>query len=606
MKDKQEVKLLLHETNKLYPHVLAVQVIRAVINSLIDILNVLFLGLEVNILVTKQNWSLALKVGLLFLTIKFILNIADNYFSELADRHSRLLNQRAQAQISRHLVQVDYETFMSPKFRQLYSDISEGMQFTGGFQQFIANVVNDFASFVVTLLTSGTIVCYILVKGWQQAAVNGQGPIFLVFLLMAVILPLYLSEKVGNWSGKIFQQFFAVNIKFNRLLSYYLEYAFTEISVNKLLRLFDPENTYLQHAKKQIINGTDRDEKIQSKALGVYVVSDLATSLAIGLLYVVIGLFIVQGGLSIGNLISAVGTLELLITSLGNLFSSWGKRAGSFKTMEQFSEFMQMGEEKSADKPKLLKTTDFTVEFVHVSYRYPGQETYALQDVSLTLKSGVKTALVGQNGSGKTTLVKLLLRLVRPTAGKILFNGQDIADLDLKNYQDFFAVVSQHFFLTAESLAKNVAADRKIISAKVQNALTEVGLDKKVAGLELGIETPVSNVLSEQGVNFSGGEQQKLAIARAVYRDSKFYVLDEPTAALDPLAEAEVFDQFADLTHKQTALFISHRMSSTRASDYIYVLDKGQLVQQGTHAQLMKKPGIYSNLYKAQAEFFKK
>lgn len=606
MKEWGKIKQLLKESNSLSPHILTLQIAQAIVTSSANILQVFMVAFEVQTLLAGEIIQ-ALTVGIFFLVGQFLINLVSNCLSEATDRQSRLLNFRAQTEISKHLVEVDYETFMDANFRQLYSDIESGFQFTGGFQAFIQNVVKDFTSFIVTLFTSGSVVMLVLVKCWQQLTQPFEKFWLVLGLALAVILPLFVSSKAGKLSGKIFQQFFEVNTKFNRLLSYYFDYAFKDISINKLLRLFDPTNSYLNKAEEQVIAGVSIDKKIQNKALSVYLFSDLLTNLIIGLMYVVFGLFILRSkALNIASLIAAVGTLQLLIASLGRLFSSWGNRMASFKTMEQYHKFMSMGIIKTGlTKTKPLITGQyFEIEFDHVSYCYPGQERPALNDVCLTFKSNTRTALVGPNGSGKTTLVKLLLRLIKPTSGKILLNGQNINKILLDDYQHFFAVVSQHFFLGADSLADVLSVGVKKDKAKAVSALVEAGLKERLEQLPLGIETSVSNTLNANGVNFSGGEQQKIAIARAVYRDSQFYVLDEPTAALDPISEAEVFDQFDLLTHGKTALFISHRMSSTRASDQIYVLKQGKVLESGQHQSLMAKHGLYYKMYSAQAKFF--
>ena len=245
------------------------------------------------------------------------------------------------------------------------------------------------------------------------------------------------------------------------------------------------------------------------------------------------------------------------------------------------------------------------IVFQNVSFRYPDSDAYALRDVNLRLCAGEKTVIVGENGSGKTTLVKLLCRLYRPASGSILLNGRDIWDYDYGEYMGYLAAVFQDFSLFAFSLAENVAGSREYEGERVLAALEKVGLSGLVAGYPKGISQPLFHDFDEEGVDISGGEAQKLAIARAVYKDAGIMVLDEPTAALDPYAEHEIYENFGKLAEGKTVLFVSHRMSSCRMCDRIVVMEAGEAVQTGTHEELLADgDGKYSQLWNAQAKYY--
>lgn len=245
------------------------------------------------------------------------------------------------------------------------------------------------------------------------------------------------------------------------------------------------------------------------------------------------------------------------------------------------------------------------IVFQNVSFRYPDSDAYALRDVNLRLCAGEKTVIVGENGSGKTTLVKLLCRLYRPASGSILLNGRDIWDYDYGEYMGHLAAVFQDFSLFAFSLAENVAGSREYEGERVLAALEKVGLSGLVAGYPKGISQPLFHDFDEEGVDISGGEAQKLAIARAVYKDAGIMVLDEPTAALDPYAEHEIYENFGKLAEGKTVLFVSHRMSSCRMCDRIVVMEAGEAVQTGTHEELLADgDGKYSQLWNAQAKYY--
>ena len=247
----------------------------------------------------------------------------------------------------------------------------------------------------------------------------------------------------------------------------------------------------------------------------------------------------------------------------------------------------------------------YTVEFRDVSFRYPGSEQYALRHLNMKFKVGERLAVVGMNGSGKTTFIKLLCRLYDPTEGVILLNGIDIRKYRYDEYMDIFSVVFQDFRLLALPLGQNVATRQNYDAARVTDCLNKAGFGERLAKMPQGLETSLYKELDENGVTVSGGEAQKIAIARALYKDAPFIVLDEPTAALDPVAEAEIYAKFNEIAGDKTAIYISHRLSSCKFCDEIAVFDHGEVVQQGTHEALLSDTnGKYCELWNAQAQYY--
>ena len=245
------------------------------------------------------------------------------------------------------------------------------------------------------------------------------------------------------------------------------------------------------------------------------------------------------------------------------------------------------------------------IEFKDVSFRYPGCEQYTLRHINLKFQVGKRLAVVGQNGSGKTTFIKLLCRLYDPTEGVILLNGVDIRQYRYEEYLSIFSVVFQDFTLTDFTLGQNVASGEKYDKARVEECLKKAGLEERLKNLPLGTETYLSKTFSKEGVDMSGGEKQKIALARTLYKNAPFIILDEPTAALDPIAEAEIYSKFNEIIEDKTAIYISHRLSSCRFCDEICVFDKGTVVQQGSHEGLLAvENGKYHELWTAQAQYY--
>ena len=246
----------------------------------------------------------------------------------------------------------------------------------------------------------------------------------------------------------------------------------------------------------------------------------------------------------------------------------------------------------------------FLVEFEQVSFRYPGTQTDVIRNLNLKFVIGEKMAIVGKNGSGKTTFIKLLCRLYDVTEGCIKVNGIDIRKYNYAEYQKLFAVVFQDFRLFAFSVGENVAASKQVEVSRAMDALGRAGLEERMEKLRDGLDTFVGKEVYADGVVFSGGEKQKMAIARAIYKDASFVIMDEPTAALDPISECEVYAGFDQMVGKKTALYISHRLASCRFCEDILVFDQGTVVQRGSHEELVKEDGIYRKLWNAQAQYY--
>ena len=312
----------------------------------------------------------------------------------------------------------------------------------------------------------------------------------------------------------------------------------------------------------------------------------------------------------------SVSEFLLYFTAVGN-FTTWvtGILKG-FGELHQFSlelssvrSYIEAPEPFRMEGGKAIEpdtSLPYTLELRDVSFRYPNTETWALRHVNMKFQVGSRLAVVGENGSGKTTFIKLLCRLYDPTQGEILLNGIDIRKYSYRQYIDLFSVVFQDFQLLAFPLGQNVAAAVEADKGRAARCLEMAGFGKRLAALPQGLETPLYKEFDESGVQVSGGEAQKIALARALYKDAPFVVLDEPTAALDPVAEMEVYENFDKIVGDKTAVYISHRLSSCRFCDDIAVFDHGHIVQQGSHDALVEAPGKYQELWHAQAQYYAK
>lgn len=325
-----------------------------------------------------------------------------------------------------------------------------------------------------------------------------------------------------------------------------------------------------------------------------------------GIVYLYVCLKAAGGAFGVGMVTQYIGAITQLFLGITTLLEVLGvvRENGTFlKTSFEFLDIpnkMYQGSlttEKRSDR-------NYTVEFKDVSFQYPGTDQWSLRHINMKFKVGSRLAVVGMNGSGKTTFIKLLCRLYDPTEGQILLNGIDIRKYKYDDYINIFSVVFQDFKLLSMPLGENVAGAAGYDRARAEKCLKDAGFEKKLAAMPNGLDTYLYKDLDENGVEVSGGEAQKIAIARALYKDAPFIILDEPTAALDPIAEAEIYSKFDEIAGDKTAIYISHRLSSCKFCDEIAVFDKGTIVEQGRHEELVNKDGKYAELWYAQAQYY--
>ena len=313
------------------------------------------------------------------------------------------------------------------------------------------------------------------------------------------------------------------------------------------------------------------------------------------------------GNMTIPSFLLYVGIVAGFGAWMNGLFEAWRQILENEKLMDDYRDFMDFGVVEEGRQAPERPGRTHEIRFEHVCFRYEGSEEDTIRDLNLTIRPGERLALVGPNGAGKTTLIKLLCGLYRPTSGTVYLDGRDIQSLDQRAVFREFAVVFQDVFAFSFPLADNVSCVDcgREDSERLRESLEKAGLWERVQALPKGAQTFMNKDLDEAGVALSGGEVQKLMLARALYKDAPMVILDEPTAALDPIAESEMYERYDELVHGRTAVFISHRLSSTRFCDRILFLENGRITEEGTHGELMQRGGAYAELFSIQARYYK-
>lgn len=390
----------------------------------------------------------------------------------------------------------------------------------------------------------------------------------------------------------------------NRILSYLFS-IFTDFSYGKDIRLFEAEPLMTTRMK-------DTVDELWRVCFGNYTKSGACqagrAAIAQGvvaLIYAMLAVQTVQKGLSIADFVMLTAAAVSFASSVMTAVTSAMNFYGALKMVAPFGEYMNLPPVLSqGSEPVPELTGEDAVVFDHVSFTYPRAAEPTLKDLCFTIKRGERLAVVGENGAGKTTMIKLLLRLYEPDEGTIYLGGRDICTMSREETLKQFAVVFQDFKLLAFSVKENICIGPDGDEERLHEVLRKLDLDKVLESTPHGAETSVYRLFDEEGVEFSGGERQKMAIARALYKDSPIVVMDEPTAALDPIAEAEIYGHLNQLVEHKTALFISHRLSSCKFCDRVAVFENGGVTQCGSHKELMAQEGLYRRMFAAQARYY--
>ncbi len=494
--------------------------------------------------------------------------------------------------MSEKIMNLEYAYLEDP----YYLDLKERAVFAVQNQNIISNLIITLADLLSKGATLAGLVVILLTLG----------PVLLTALLIGVVLMLLIYAGVSKYQTEVMQEV----IPNNRRFGYYFNLAFDK-EVQKDVRLYQMEPMITERVVEFSNNTCDMFEKMQKKmgkAMGqMAAVGEGVAAFSYG--YVGLRTLGTTFGpqLSLGALtmyVSAAINFSSIVTAFGQStvmllqFLSW---------LDPYMEFMSLTEETKSIGKILFEGDVETVEFKNVTFTYPKAEKAVLNNVSFKIKKGEKISIVGLNGAGKSTLVKLICRMYQADSGEILINGRNIYEYEYMSYMNTISAVFQDYRLFNFSIAENISCQAKDCDvAEVKRLIYEVGLKEKINELPLGIESHFGKDYDEDGIEMSGGQAQKIAIARALYKKASMVILDEPASALDPIAEAEIYEKFNSLVEDKTAIYISHRMSSSVFCDKILIIDAGTVADFDTHENLMQKTeSLYYQLFMSQAENYK-
>lgn len=552
--------------------------------------------------IKRLVFLVALTVG-----INFIL-----YFGKKALQHgiaycNEIIRHRESRDASEFVLHTDFENLENPAFQKKAQEYDQIYRNNAGALPSLVFIFSTFfKGLFSTLFSAAMVIPFFKVVFKRTGPTFWESPWLTVALLGVIAVCTVALLLFGNQYQKLANQNDRLFNRTLRSLFYYGD-LMKKYQVGKEIRLFHEQELieYEMHEKVfgQLFKGYEATGKAESRFGST---NALIVAVMTGAIYLFVALKALAGLLSPGNLLKYIGAIQQVASGVEQLSSGISMLAW-LQNAQYLYRFIDTPPVKYQGTLPVEKRddNDYLIEFQNVSFRYPGAAEWALKDFSLRLRVGERLAVVGLNGSGKTTFIKLLCRLYDPQEGMITLNGIDIKKYDYEEYQTLFSVVFQDFCVFAFPLGQNITTSLDYEEDKVWQCIDQAGLSERVKKMPKGLDTALYKDFEEDGVEISGGEAQKIALARALYKDAPFIVLDEPTAALDPVSEHEIYERFNQFVGEKTAIYISHRLSSCRFCDKIAVFDQGRLIQMGSHdALLAQEDGKYHALWHAQAQYY--
>ena len=586
MKKKSDFKnivKILKQAYKLSPENMRCTILATFISSAKNIITILMPLLLLTVIENAKHFLEIIGIVFLYAFIITIANMTEKYFSLKLTALGYGASNRATFHIGKKGMRLDYKHWESAEsLEQNYKAVTSGWIFMGISDVIFENLLKAVLSIIV--------VSYIVIK------VN-----FFVWLVIFLLvgLEIFINRKYSLAIHDVDMEI----AKENKKLSYDKK-VLSDLQYGKEIRLYHSSNFLCDKFQKE----SQTVLKLEKKKQWLHMKNSFLTTILFFAETVLIYFFAIKqyasGILSIGYFLTFLNAIREFSSSLVALLQVNVDLAEINDYYENYDAYMQLSEEMRKSQNVLKDEKEWELRFKNVSFCYPNSDVVVLKNLNFSIHSGEKIALVGENGSGKTTLIKLLLRLYDVTEGEILLNGVNIKEYEYESYIKIFSPIFQDFQLHAYSIKENISFLDKENEEKIWSLLKENELETIIRDCPKQLDTYVSKLLEEDGREFSGGEKQKLAMVRAQYKEGKIFVLDEPTSAIDPIAEVKFFQRVNQMIKSQTAVFVSHRMASTKFANKIIVLQNGVVEEIGTYEELIKANGIYAQMFHLQSIYY--
>lgn len=606
----QKLKLIMVLTKKAVsyaPSYLPMRVIQLVLQIFAPFLISVFPALILDELTVHNNLQKLLLLTLVTVFLGGISGLMDYLLRRRLSQDAFVINQKIELSINEAFIRMDYEKLEDQKVQEL----SQLARDTNNHASSLESMISTFFSMIgqcISLVGMAAILSRLLFTDGKVEKISGVvgwlARNSVICLLIALALCL-ISSRMNGLLLKVYERYDKKFAALGREYKYYGQLARDEIYVKDIrtFRLYNLINRRIEHYCQRNKKLTD---EVNIPEIFTDMTGNLMMALELVIVYAMVSSKVLMGVISIGEFYLYISAITQVISLVRAVFENKNSIDRCLMYQQAYCKIEELAEKSiwTKEREEIHKECGNTLVFEHVTFAYPGTDKQVIDDVSFTLHPGEKLALVGRNGAGKTTLVKLMLGLYKPQKGRILWNGQEIGKLPYEEYINNFSAVFQDFKLIASSIAENVAMEEVWDEEKVKKSLYDAGFSSRLASLKEGVFTQLLGNFNQESVNLSGGEAQKIAIARAFYKEAPILILDEPTAALDPIAEQDIFIVIRKKLQGQSAIFISHRLSSCRICDRILVLDNGKILQDGSHNVLAAKNGLYQTMWKAQKGFY--
>lgn len=605
MKKMKTIFSAYKEMHRLEKRLTPISIIVAIVMAVMPFVNIWFTSKIIDLLDTgTQMKELFLYIGLA-VGINLALFFFNYFLGDMYYMYRSLMHSKELQNISSKLYKIEYQKLEDSNFKELVHKHSEAQdRVFSSFVQF-SWMLRDFLSGLITLIISVIIIIPLFKIGFTKTGnTYFEKPIFLLTIFAAIAVMVVIILIVALRMNKMW---FQASDEYSRLdrIFYYFINMFSDYNTGKEIRLYKEQNLIEHTATDKIL--TDGEKVLRKVSLNSAKSSSFVAILGaiVGFgIYLFIGVKGLYGLFGIGSLVLYCGSFMQIINGIMKMAATFGKTEEMAPLVNYYFEIMNTEDEMKFGNQE-LDDSKFEIEFRNVSFKYPNAENYSLKNINLKINNGEHLAVVGRNGSGKTTFIKLMCRLYDVTDGEILINGINIQDYTRESIIKLYSVVFQDFKIFSTTLTQNISAGEEYNYDKLYKVLDEANIKDRVLKMEHKERTYLYKDLDKTGVEISGGEAQKLAIARALYKDAPIVILDEPTAALDPIAENEIYSRFNSFVENKTEIYISHRLSSCAFCDKIAVFDKSRLVQLGNHRNLIKnEQSIYYKLWNAQKKYY--
>ena len=534
----------------------------------------------------ERRWNVITKYIMILLIITVILKFITwvfTYFQNLSTSKGRRMNSLIFVD---NFLKMDYKNLEDSKIQDLCMKNGNNINFVA----FVDETVVGFFTSLLQLIGYSYIIMQL-------------NPLIILIILVIIKFNSMIADK----NSKINFEFEPVIAKFSRKYQYLFN-LMIGFDYGKEIRINNAEGWLEKRYKKETNAYLKSFESKQNKSFIYNIYGSIINIVQTIIMYGYSSYMTIKGIITVGDFSVYVGA----ITSFVGSFSGFVGQFIGFKYLsehvEDYYKYLELIKPEHEKHENInIDISEFNkheIEFINVSFKYPNTANYVLKNITIKISSGERLSIVGYNGAGKSTFIKLICRLYEPNEGKILYNGIDILKINYDQYRELISVVFQDFKLFAFSAKENIVLSNSEDNNRIMDAVLKSGLDSKFSSLEKGLETSINKEFDENGIEFSGGESQKLACARAYYKDTPIVILDEPTASLDPIAESELYERFNNIIGEKTTIYISHRLASVKFCDKVAVFVNGEIVEYGTHNSLMKKNGAYRDMYSKQAMYY--